>query len=288
VQNVSPEGQRFDFWSLQFEFAALEAFVFPPVLSANIFRGAFGLMLRRISPDAYNTIFAPVASAQGPSGLVNQPRPFVFRARHLDGRSVSPGESFHITINIFQADEQRVAYLTNTFRETFEEIARAGFGPQRSRARFSSAASPPQLLSLPLSRGASAQRLRVDFLTPTELKSDSHILDVPGFGALLCRARDRISTLRALYGAGPLEIDFEALSARAATVHLVRDKIHHIEASRRSSRSGQTHPLGGFVGFAEYDGALSEFLPYLEIAAHTGVGRQTVWGKGEIATRILA
>ena len=28
---------------------------------------------------------------------------------------------------------------------------------------------------------------------------------------------------------------------------------------------------------------VAEFLPYLEIARWTGVGRQTVWGKGEIA-----
>jgi hypothetical protein len=40
--------------------------------------------------------------------------------------------------------------------------------------------------------------------------------------------------------------------------------------------------LGGFVGVAEYEGDLNEFFPYLEIARWTGVGRQTVWGKGEI------
>lgn len=108
------------------------------------------------------------------------------------------------------------------------------------------------------------------------------------FTTLFDRARDRISTLRALYGPGPLNIDFEALSARAEAVTLSRSGFHHVASSRRSSRTQQTHPLGGFVGFAEYTGALSEFLPYLEIAAHTGVGRQTVWGKGEITSRILA
>jgi hypothetical protein len=55
-----------------------------------------------------------------------------------------------------------------------------------------------------------------------------------------------------------------------------------VEAERRSSRTGQNHSIGGFVGVAEYEGDLAEFLPYLEAGRWTGVGRQSVWGKGEI------
>ena len=51
---------------------------------------------------------------------------------------------------------------------------------------------------------------------------------------------------------------------------------------RRSGKTGQTHPLGGFVGLAEYQGDLAEFLPYLRAGSWTGVGRQTTWGKGHI------
>ena len=52
-----------------------------------------------------------------------------------------------------------------------------------------------------LSRAQENQRLRVRFLTPTELKGG----DEPEFGVLIARVRDRISMLRALYGPGPLE-----------------------------------------------------------------------------------
>jgi hypothetical protein len=45
--------------------------------------------------------------------------------------------------------------------------------------------------------------------------------------------------------------------------------------------------LGGFTGWAEYEGELREFVPYLEAARWTGVGRQTVWGKGEIGIERL-
>jgi hypothetical protein len=37
------------------------------------------------------------------------------------------------------------------------------------------------------------------------------------------------------------------------------------------------------VGEAEYEGDLTEFVPYLRAAHWTGVGRQTAWGKGALA-----
>ena len=65
---------------------------------------------------------------------------------------------------------------------------------------------------------------------------------------------------------------------------MTRCEITEVSRVRHSSRTGQTHSIGGFTGVAEYEGDLTEFVPYLEAAAWTGVGRQTVWGKGEIRT----
>jgi len=42
------------------------------------------------------------------------------------------------------------------------------------------------------------------------------------------------------------------------------------------------------VGFAEYEGDLTEFIPYLEAAYWTGVGRHSTWGNGQIRTEVLA
>jgi CRISPR/Cas system endoribonuclease Cas6 (RAMP superfamily) len=76
------------------------------------------------------------------------------------------------------------------------------------------------------------------------------------------------------------------MGARAAQVRLARCELAWHSIKRRSSRTGQIHPLGGFTGQAEYqapdDGDLAEFLPYFRAGQWTGVGRQTVWGKGEI------
>ena len=54
------------------------------------------------------------------------------------------------------------------------------------------------------------------------------------------------------------------------------------ETERRSTRTGQSHSIGGFIGTVEYEGDLAEFLPILKAAKWIGVGRQSVWGKGEI------
>jgi hypothetical protein len=133
-------------------------------------------------------------------------------------------------------------------------------------------------LRLPLEGERAASRVRVSFITPTELKGAER----PEFGILFARLRDRISTLRALYQGGTLDIDFKGMAERAAMVKMIRCEIGHVEAERVSRNTGQRHSLGGFVGFAEYEGEVGEFLPYLEIGRYTGVGRQTVWGKGEI------
>jgi hypothetical protein len=131
--------------------------------------------------------------------------------------------------------------------------------------------------------GRAPEKIRVEFLSPTELKHEQRVVERPEFAVLFGRIRDRVSTLRKLYGPGALEMDFQGSGERAAAVRMTRWDGRRVEAERRSSRTGQSHPIGGFVGVAEYEGDLGEFLPYLEAGRWTGVGRQSVWGKGEFA-----
>ena len=125
----------------------------------------------------------------------------------------------------------------------------------------------------------------INFLTATEFKGAEDWDATPSFAVLFRRVRDRISALSSFYGERPLVIDFAAAAARAESVRVERFEFRRVEAVRRSRRSGQTHSLGGFAGRVEYAGELTEFLPYLEAAQWTGVGRQTVWGKGELLVR---
>jgi hypothetical protein len=142
-------------------------------------------------------------------------------------------------------------------------------------------AAPPLALDL-APDAAPVERVRVRFLSPTELKHNGLVARRPEFSILFARLRDRISTLRALYGAGPLEIDFRTMGERAAAVRTTRCDVRWEKGERKSGRTGQIHPLGGFTGEAEYEGQLAEFLPWLRAARWVGVGRQTVWGKGDV------
>jgi hypothetical protein len=292
---------------LRFSFVARERISFPVGKSSNILRGAFGVIFRRIAcvPQCasarecewrascpYARMFEPSALGRGPSGLADWPRPFVFRATHLDGRTIQAGESFHFDLNLFDVKPDAVAYLALAFAQ----FAREGLGPGRSRVELTGVSQldkngdpaeaafpkPPAPLELDLASSEPVARLQVRFLTPTELKSGQQLAARPDFSILAARIRDRISTLRELYGEGPLEIDFRAFGERAALVRMTRCDIRHAEVERRSSRTGQIHSIGGFLGEAEYEGDLTEFMPYLRAARWTGVGRQTVWGKGEI------
>jgi hypothetical protein len=313
---------HFRFYPLRFEFIAQETLFFPPGKAANILRGALGVIFRKIAcapqcPGAqdcglrgscpYARVFEPSATGDGPSGLSDWPRPFVFRAAHLDGRLILAGEPFWFDLHVFSLDPAVLEY----FVLTFASLAREGLGPRRGKAELqrvttqgvpgsqllydtstgslSNAVEPktPEPMTLDLTPAAppgSVTRIRVEFLTPTELKHEDKIARAPEFRILFARIRDRVSMLSRLYAAVTLDIDYAGTNSRAARIKMTACHGRHSETTRHSTKTGRTHSLGGFVGEAEYEGDLAEFLPFLEAGRWTGVGRQSVWGKGEIRT----
>lgn len=306
-------------YAYRFEFQALEAVSFASGSAANAFRGAFGHLLRRIAcrPDCegaqscpwrqqcvYARLFEPVWPG-GPSGFADAPRPFVIRAAALDGRRYRQGARFPIDVHVFDVAEPVLEYLVLVFLR----LATEGIGAGRGRVALCrvhslGANGAPaacvyedghelpsgcrELIRLPLlaDECAPLQRATLRFRTPTELKSAGEVLRTAPFEAVFARARDRVATVASLY-TDPLQqadIDFRSMARRAEAVRTVRSQLRWVDARRRSSRTGQVHPLGGFVGEVQYAGELGEFLPILRAAYWTGIGRQTVWGKGVVET----
>jgi hypothetical protein len=269
----------FDLFALRLHCAAEEPVHFPPGETANLFRGQFGKILHRYNPAMYARFFAPVQETGVPSGLHDPPRPFVLRVRHLEGATL---KSFHIDMNVFETNQPDPVHVCQAIDELVRESLRAEVccveGLEMLRLPL------PDEVARASRRAASTvvSTCRVTFLSPTELKNQKS----PEFGPLFRRIRDRISTLRALYGPGPLEIEFKAMGERAAAIRMTHCELYPVAAERVSRTTGQRHSIGGLVGFAEYEGDLTEFIPYLEIARYTGVGRQTVWGKGEISVEV--
>lgn len=284
---------QFTWQRLTFDFTAREPVRFPHLVPANILRGALGVLSRPLAcPESclsattcderatclYARIFEPTPTVSVPSGLADIPRPFVFRARHLDGKTIEPGEDFSFGLHLFLEDPAIIEHL----RRTFAALETHGLGETRGKAVLRNMKVEPQSLNLAPISSQTTNPIRVQFLSPTELKTGGHLADEPHFPALFSRLRDRISTLRAIYGEGPAQVDFDAMGERAGAIRMTDCRIHPCGTSRFSTRTQQTHPLGGFVGEATYEGDLNEFRPWLEAAQATGVGRQAVWGKGEI------
>jgi hypothetical protein len=316
-----PPGLNFALYACRFRFCCIDALHFEEGKSGNLLRGALGDVLRSLvchpgCPGAkdcperltcpYARLFEPAAWLPGPSGFADWPRPFVLRAAHLDGRTLMPGTVFDFDLHVFDLQEPALVWLVLTFIE----MAKRGFGLGRGRAclemvvglnakgeraasiydgrnpSFPVAPQPIVVSLAPFERPVSY--VRIGFATPTELKSEERLVTEPRFEVLFARIRDRLSTLRALYGGGPLEIDFRGMAERAARVQLSASRLEYKSTNRRSSKTGQVSPLGGFVGEVEYTGDLTEFVPYLAAAHWTGVGRQTVWGKGALQVLEIA
>ncbi|MBC7928551.1 MAG: CRISPR system precrRNA processing endoribonuclease RAMP protein Cas6 [Bryobacteraceae bacterium] len=260
----------FELYAWRWTFVALEPIRFDH--AGNTLRGALGLALRD-DPD-YGRWFRPNAAKSGPSGFADPPRPFVLRAMHLDGQTIPASESFSFDIHSFETRVNRYALL----HRAIEELGRQGLGRGRGRAVLQATfLDSHTLIRLPLTPDPKpVHQIRVCFLSPTELKGT----DPSSFRTLFARSRDRVSTISSLYGSGAYDIDFRALGERAAAIRTTRFDVNPVEARRKSTRTGETHTLGGFVGEAIYEGELSEFVPWLEAAQWSGVGRQTVWGNG--------
>jgi hypothetical protein len=298
---------------IRFHLRAQESIHFPPNKAANVVRGGFGTVLRQIACHAdcqdtkkcpnreicpYAEVFEPKKTV-GPSGLADLPRPFLFRARHLDGVTIARSAEFYFDVHLFDYRPIIVAYFVAAFRE----LATSGMGPRRGSAELVRvtgvtadgnpsgpiydgsrlAETLPAALVLSLEPALpEISRVVIKFLSPIELNKHHAFNEPPRFRDLIGRIRDRIGNLRLLYGDGPLAIDFRALGERAEHIKVLSAQIQSASVERQSSRTHQRHSIGGFIGHVEYEGALAEFLPYLEAARWTGAGRHAVWGNGEI------
>jgi hypothetical protein len=289
-------------YPLRFEFQATDPLWFPPGKASNIFRGAFGEIFQRLAcaPDcrsakscaraaecAYARMFEPRASGEhsGPSGFADRPRPFVLRAAALNGRRFEPEERFSLDVHVFDPEVPALEY----FRLAFAQLCEEGLGPGRPRVQLVQANELPVVECDLAATQQPVDRIRVTFLTPTELKINGQTLREPRFDTLFKRARDRVTGLTSLYQNSvlPNHLDFRAMGERAAAIRMTAADFAATDFERRSARTGQHHGLGGFTGEAEYEGDLAEFLPYLEAAWWTGVGRLTVWGNGMVRTVAL-
>lgn len=294
---------------LDFVFEAVDPVQFPAGKLTNILRGTLGLQLRKqiCRPDCsdsrtcpakelclYQQLFEGETGDARPSGYREPPRPFVLRAQSWDELRLAPGQRMTASLHLF---DPRVEVLQELLK-AFGAMGATGFGPGRARMKLQEIRQPhkdrvlwsssnrapverPGMMVFDLTPIADAPNsIRAKFLTPTEIKSQGAVVRDATFERLFARLYERLVFLIRHYG-GEYSDDDGALDA-AKKIVTVSQNLEGMEVERFSTRTGQSHPLSGFVGEAEYSGDFSVLWPWLMASEWAGIGRQTVWGKGAV------
>ncbi|HEU0122165.1 MAG TPA: hypothetical protein VFQ91_16670 [Bryobacteraceae bacterium] len=235
---------------LRFHLEATTPIFFPPLKAENIWRGMAGLLLPRVAPAAAPSLLNPHWS-QAPSGYATPPKPFLFRAFHLDGQRFQPGQLLHIDVHVFAP--------RLPIRESLEGaiclLETEGLGPGRGKLRLTGITES--------AFGSRTQPLRneltIDLLTPTNCS--------PAYDTFLPRLRERINALTACYTSEPLLPPLPHNSG----ITLANDQTTLTPRARYSTRTGQTYGTGGRTGTFTYQGDLAAALPILRLGEATGL-----------------
>lgn len=297
---------------LRFELQVLAPLKLPIETRGNVLRGAFGTVFQRTvcSPDclgaaacprrescAYAMLFEPqwrAQSADFPSS--DAPRGFLFRPTPRPEPDFGPHQPLHFELRLFgQAVE-----VAPIFIQTFQSLAQQGLHGKpvhlSSVQTLDWSGSPcadlfaggkltrnqPLILclsDLQFPRPPEGP-LRIDFLTPTWLKHDRKDQRIPTFEALICRLRARLNCLLRLYEGGEWQVDYNTLGRLAAKGEILFCHGGWQRDARRSSRTGQTMPMAGFLGTIVYEKVHPALIRLLVIGQEIHVGRYTVWGNG--------
>ena len=297
---------------LRFELLPESPLHLPLEIRGNVLRGAFGTVFQRTvcNPDcpgtaacprrdacAYAMLFEPQWRVQsGDESTSDAPRGFLFRPTQRPDPDFGPHQPLHFELRLFgQAVE-----VAPFFIQTFQSLAHQGL---HSKPVHLSAVQTLDWSGSPrgdLFAGGKLTRdqplvlrftdlqfprpptgpLRIDFLTPTWLKHDRRDQRIPSLEALICRLRARLNWLVRLYEGREWQADYTALGSLAAEAEILFCQGGWQRDARRSSRTGQTMPMAGFLGTIVYEKVHPALIRLLIIGQEIHVGRYTVWGNG--------
>lgn len=239
------------------------------------------------------------------------PRPVAIRPP-LDGRrTYTPGSTIRFQLALFGDGGRYTPYAVLAARE----LERSGLGlrlgaerrepPERGAVRLArvSAVNPFTVeceeiyeegsdtvrasdLSISASQvdqyaaSLSADRLRMELLTPLRLVEAGRLVWPLRFDALVWRLCDRLESLTRHYGRAPWGVDTRALVEQARSVVVARDETRWVDLDSHSSRTGRWNPAGGYVGPITVEGDLAPFRVLLAWGTLAQVGKSATRGHG--------
>jgi hypothetical protein len=316
--------QSLPFFKYRIDFRLAHALVLDPARRAVLWRGALGAVFRSLvchdvqlacdtcpleSSCPYPRVFAPRLADPAIARLRDPPRPFILRDPQPESASLPSGELLSLGLTLVGNAVLQLPYFITALRLLGEE----GVGRTQARFRVDAVHSldavgvpagrvfergsdlvrpvraPINVAQLMRPGDPSASKLRVRFVTPTDLRGGDNAAEVPPFGRLVRRARDRISALATFFAAPLTGLDLRAVGESADSVTVAASELGVKSVARTSARTGQRHDVGGTTGFVIYEGAaIGAAMPWLRLAESLGVGKHATFGSGCISTEVLA
>lgn len=135
-----------------------------------------------------------------------------------------------------------------------------------------------------------SDRLRLHFLTPTQLVQHGRLLSRPDAQVLIMRTLERLQSLERYYRQPADQEIWKArhdmLSSAAAALHIRRDETRWIRAYSGSQRANRLQDVSGFVGGILLEGDIASLRLWLVWASLVNIGKNAIKGNGwlEIST----
>ncbi len=254
------------------------------------------------------------------------PRPYLISPPHKEKNSYGSGETFTFGFTLMGTSVKMFPYIIRSFQEmeqtrlghplqelqgkrgqirvrevrTYHPLTgerevlweRGNTRPQRPRLCITHVDVAVHAKQLPL------DHITLDFLSPTRLISEQHLLQRPNFRVLMLRLTERLEQLQREYGEGAISSSegTEALisnrdrylqvGTQAKEVRLVRDETHWIDVKSYSGRQRRTTPIGGLVGRASFEGDLTHLRELLVWGEVLHVGKNVVKGGGQYCIEV--
>lgn len=140
-------------------------------------------------------------------------------------------------------------------------------------------------ISVESNRDKGIGSLKATLQTPLRLKQNNRLnLDLP-FHVLIRACLRRVAALEEAYGGGEPDLNYRGLVKRAELVTVRESRIRWQQLFRWSNRQRKKISLSGLGGAITYSGDLTEFMPILRYCEQVNVGKQTVFGLGNITIK---
>lgn len=167
---------------------------------------------------------------------------------------------------------------TKSLIDTLENGVQLGI----SRELFSLEGYKQERLQLDTSNIEKCSKLRLTFKSPLIRKSSRDI----NFASIINAVTVRVGALVNTMGIEN-DMDHMGLRDRARLVYTRESVIRPEYVHRSSSRIHKNYEMMGLVGYCEYTGNISEYIPYLKVAETFGIGKYCSMGLGQLAVEIM-